>query len=69
MCLCHSPLWKFPWLSLTLVVPVKLRGFPGYSKLDSLLIYTNIAAVGQGVKDLGTCVIIISLLYHVGRNI
>lgn len=69
MCLCHSPLSKLPWFSPTLVVPVQLWGFPGSSKLDSLLIYTNITATGQGVKDPGTCVIIIHLLYHLGRNI
>lgn len=68
MCLCSIPLRRFPWLSPSLVVPVQLQGFPGSSKLDNLLIYTNITPTGQGVKDLGTHVIIVSLLYHLGRN-
>lgn len=64
-CACVVVLYgDFPGL----VVPVQLWGFPGSSKLESLLTCTNITPTGQGINDLGTHVIIIALLYRLGRN-
>lgn len=62
MCLCRNPQWRFPCLFPSLIVPVQWWGFPGSSKLDSFLIYTDFVPRGQGVKELGIWAIIISAL-------